>query len=429
MKKELTVVALFFLLPFLPASCGNREVAEIPEYIDSLTLEQNIARNAITFRTNDSFPFLDEVARTKSIIIIGEQNHYGPVTRKTRAKMFLYLKKKGVTALAVEGGTFLACYLISNPDYKEITEKWDMRAFLYGLPEEDEEIKFIEMIKKQEIKLFGMDIWITRYDIEAARAILEKYSDFKPDINWKQIINIVGYGLRPYTYELKNEREYMDVILKIYNFTELLISKKGANRDLLAVKQWIENVKSHFYYTKVKGPYKDSTDAKMRARDTQMAENVIWLHDHFPAKQLVVFCENGHGMKSTFQQNTGSFDPLWYDHFQFAGDCLYNKFGNKVYSLAFTALNLQVLGGAGMLEKEIAAMNSDPPFAFIDFRETRFDLKYRDREFDSSVNLMAGRAPGRWLNVYDGIYYIKEEKFDYERWAEHYEKLGGILWR
>jgi hypothetical protein len=48
MKKELTVVALFFFLSFLPGSCGNREVAEIPEYIDSLTLEQNIAKNAIT---------------------------------------------------------------------------------------------------------------------------------------------------------------------------------------------------------------------------------------------------------------------------------------------------------------------------------------------------------------------------------------------
>jgi hypothetical protein len=82
-----------------------------------------------------------------------------------------------------------------------------------------------------------------------------------------------------------------------------------------------------------------------------------------------------------------------------------------------------------MLEKEIAAMHSDPPFAWIDFRKMRFDLKYRDREFDSSVNLMAGRAPGRWLNVYDGIYYIKEENFDYERWTEHFEKLGTKLWK
>jgi erythromycin esterase len=426
MKKESAVIILLFPLLFLPGSCRNREVAEIPEYIDSLTLEQNIAGKAITFQTNGSFPFLDEVARTKSIIIIGEQNHYGPVTRKTRAKMFLYLKKKGVTALAVEGATFLACYLISNPDYKEITEKWDMRAFLYGLPEEDE-IKFIEMIKKQEIKFFGIDLWITRYDIEAARAILEKHSDFKPDINWKQINDIVGRGLRPYAYELKNEREYMDVILKIYNFTELLISKKGANRDLLAVKQWIENVKSHFYYTKVKGPYEDSTAARMRARDTQMAENVIWLHDRFPGKQLAVFCANAHGEKSTFQQNTASFDPLWNDYYQVMGDCLYSKFGDKVYSLAITALNVQVLGGAGMLEKGIAAMNSDPPFAWIDFRKIRFDLKYRDREFDSCVDL--NQAPGRWLNVYDGIYYIKEENFDYERWAEHYEKLGGNLWK
>jgi erythromycin esterase len=343
--------------------------------------------------------------------------------------MFLYLKKKGVTALAVEGMTFLAGYLISNPDYKEITEKWNIRDFFSGFSSEEEEgLKFIEMIKKQEIKLLGMDIWTTIHDVEAAKAILEKYSDFKPDIDWRPIDGAVRSGSF-LSGTLKNERECMDAILKVNNFTELLISKKGANRDLLAVKQWIENVKSHLYYNKYNSPQKDSMVAVIRARDTQMAENVIWLHDRFPAKQLVVFCANAHGMKSTFQQNSSTPDPLWYSYFQRSGDCLYSKFGDKIYSLAITALNLQVLGGAGMLEKEIAAMNSDPPFAFIDFRKIRFDLKYRDREFDSSVDLMAGRAPGRWLNVYDGIYYIKEENFDYERWTEHFEKLGTKLWK
>jgi len=247
----------------------------------------------------------------------------------------------------------------------------------------------------------------------------------KPDnINWFQLKEIyTKYCTSSYSYSFSFEKfeekdELMKIIRTIYNYTEYIISVKGKSKDLLAIKQWIRSIKAAFVYRKYYPAFVgDSAETKLRARDNQMAENIVWLHQHNPRKKMTVWCANWHGSKSLFQTQDRQ-DPQMYYYIQTMGEGVYDKLGDKLYSLAFTALNFPDYSGVGIFEKEIAAMKENPPFAFIDFQNLRYQKNYKYREFDSSV---FGRRKGIWMHVFDGVYYIREQKYNFDAM----EKVNG----
>ena len=80
-----------------------------------------------------------------------------------------------------------------------------------------------------------------------------------------------------------------------------------------------------------------------------------------------------------------------------------------MYSLAFTTLNYidHEDVPAGLLEKAIAKETNNAPYAFIDFEPLRFADGFRDKEFEAA---MIKKKSGKWLYIFDGIYYIRDQE-------------------
>jgi len=141
-----------------------------------------------------------------------------------------------------------------------------------------------------------------------------------------------------------------------------------------------------------------------RNRDSQMAENINWIMENYPDEKLIVWCANLHAAKDISQTRYPT-DSLLYFNFQSTGEALYTRHGNKMYCLAFTSLGKEEENGA--LEKAIVDITNNAPYAFVDFESLRFADGYRDKAFESNV---IGKKQGKWLYIFDGIYYIRDER-------------------
>jgi hypothetical protein len=205
----------------------------------------------------------------------------------------------------------------------------------------------------------------------------------------------------------------MRMIDAISNYALYQIHKKGKTNDLSAIMQWIRNVNTNWSSIKVFEDRKFLNDIPsitlpLRNRDSQIAENILWITEHFPEEKFIVDCASYHGAKDISQTMHPSDSVLYYIH-QCAGEGVYNKLGDKMYSMAFTSLNRFGYEDypPGLLEETIAKQTNDAPYAFIDFEPLRFADGFRDKEFDAA---MIGKKKGKWLYIFDGIYYIREQE-------------------
>lgn len=408
-KSKYIFLSLFLLL--IACNLSQKEDKAVASWDDKLTTEQNIAKNAIPLQTDKEFPFLDPIAKTRSVIILGEEEHDDLTTTKVKIEMINYLRQKGFNHLALEVTPFLTTYVFSQPVYREATKDWKFEDF--GFPRWLRQPTFKRLIREinnREIKLWGIDMHLDPHDIIAARCILEKYTEkeYTPlSINWDELNDLYYRRLFFYGEHPSPEEQYklMRMIDSISNYTYYLISKRGEITDLQAILQWIRNINTNFSYTKyIQSEDSDKIPLIFRNRDLQMAENVLWLTKHFPNEKFTLWCANFHGAKDV-SQTTYPTDSLHYFIFQSMGESISNTLGDKCYSLAFTSLN----NGkeAGRLESEISKATDNSPFAFIDFESLRFQDGYRDKEFESSPIL---KKIGKWLYIFDGIYYIRDQK-------------------
>jgi hypothetical protein len=386
-----------------------------------LTVEQNIVKNALAFQTNDTFPFLDEIAETKSVIILGEETHQDISTSETKVNMINYLKKKGYHSVALEMVPFLTSYVFSNPEYKDITKNWNVKFIFPPLWFWQESCKpLFDMIINQDIRLWGMDIHLGVYDIESAKAILAKYADKEDiDLDWWTLTNLY---LRKFVYignpnnkatSVSEQFKLMRMIDKLADYVQYLIYKQGSTDDLKAIMQWIQILNTAFSFVDRETPTQENETALIntlmyRNRDKQMAENILWITENFPDQKFTVWCANFHAMKD-ISQTHNPIDSLRYFTFQSMGEGIYNKLGNKLYSLAITSLNNEEVdrynGEKGHLEQEIEKAIHGKPFAYINFEPLRFESGYRDKSFNCTIHT----EKGKWLYIFDGLYYIRDQ--------------------
>lgn len=386
-------------------------------YQSELTIEQNIAKNAIAFQSNNEFYFFDDIAERSSVISLGERGHDDISSYEVKSKMINYLKTKQFKSVALEAAPFLSTYVFSNPEYCDLTKDWKIEHFWWLMFREgkEEALKlFTEAVYRQEIKIYGMDSHLGDYDVISAKAILDKYLKMFPvDINWSKLQDFYTRYFVFYEYPniqpLRTEEQYelMRMIDTISNYVHYIISEKERTTDLAAVLQWIRNINTGFSYVKYNNPQSaDMQKFIFRNRDIQMAENMIWLTKNYPKEKFIIWQANFHGAKD-ISQTTYPTDSLLYFIFQSMGETLYNELGDKFYSLAIASLSPEI-ENRGVLESEIDIVTNNTPFAFVDFKPLRYADGYRDKELDSEVIM---KKKGKWLYIFDGLYYIKDQKY------------------
>ena len=414
MKRNLSLAVLVWLILCAASFAQNQSEGEVKP-----TIEEGIARHALAFGNNSTFPFFDELSKTRQVIILGEEGHYDLTTSEVKINMINYLQTKGFNSVAFEVAPFLSTYVFSNPEYKDLTRNWKFEHILNFPPwlQQKSCQPLFKMINDRKIKVLGADTYFHRNDILAAEAIINKYSAEEERlvrVNWDRLEALMPEFMNGHIEALSIEEQFemMRIIDDISNYTQYLISQKGELVDLKAVLQWVRNMNTVFSFIKYWGD--GTTEYAMfvsRNRDSQMAENINWLAENFPQEQFTVWCANFHAAKDISQTQYPS-DSLRYFVFQAMGEGVFNKLGSKMYSLAVTSLNNdmgKMMEETGTLELEIAKLLPNTPFAFIDFEPLRFTKDYFNKEFDCNVIM---KKKGRWLQLFDGVYYIRDQKKD-----------------
>ena len=180
-------IFILSLLAFISCCFSSKNINESIVWNDALSTEENIAVQATAFQSDKEFPFLDELARTRSVIFLGESGHDDATTLEIKKNMIFYLYKKGVKTVAFEGYPFLSCYLLSNKEYHSFTKKWLSNAESNSIWAKE---MFTEMrfFLDRNISVVGIDVYAGFYDIDAVKIIFNKYqTEFPLQINWDKL--------------------------------------------------------------------------------------------------------------------------------------------------------------------------------------------------------------------------------------------------
>lgn len=410
----------YFFVVLLLFSCSKTQEKSI-SYSDTLSIERNIARHAKVFVSKIDMSFLDEISHSRSVILLGEASHFDLSTSEVKIEMIEYLQMKGFNSIALETAPLLTSYIFGNPRYKNLNRDWrweNIWTSYWGIQSTCKPL--YKMINERKIKVWGSDIFLGLYDIDCVQEIFKQYrSNMIESIDWSYLNSLF---LRKFIYNFKPDNQplstgenvkLMNAINDISNEVQSMINKLGRQEEFVVLLQWIRNINTLFSYVK-NSNWSEATELNsftFRNRDSQMAENIIWMTEHFPKEKFILWYANFHGTKD-ISQTAYLTDPLLYFVFQSMGEGVYNKLNDKFYSLAFTSLNHVyevndcVVKSTSALELAISQESDSAPFAFIDFEPLRFQDKFFNKSFEAAC---IGKKTGKWLHVFDGVFYIKDQ--------------------
>lgn len=157
-------------------------------------------------------------------------------------------------------------------------------------------------------------------------------------------------------------------------------------------------------------------------RDLQMANNLIYFKNRNPNAKIIVWLANFHGATNLREVLFAEGDPSMYSKFTVFGEHIKNKYSNKVYSLAITSSKgfskmpynnknikeTKIISPKESLEYELDKQNCS--FGFIDFNEIYRNHPQKKEKKFNSIMLGHVNQNGKWLKVFDGLFYIRENE-------------------
>jgi len=244
------------------------------------------------------------------------------------------------------------------------------------------------------------------------KQILDEYSQTDDlGIPWTRLHTLWGqlqnHSHDPESITPEEQFEYISILNQIRNRVDCLIDQYGMTTDFSAIKQWLRNMDRNFFDFSSRLKYRVFGgllgSMRVQIRDNAMAENVLWYKKHFPDEKLIIWCANLHAAKDVSQIMDCALNDYYHN---LLTENLYHELGNEVYSIAITSLNRSDLQQPGELEQQIAHFTSDAPYAFINCERLRWLDGYRTAVFEFPE--VGKRKNGHWLNIFDGIYYIRD---------------------
>lgn len=379
----------------------------------SQSLEEKISCSFVRLEDNDRFEKLKPALKDRRIILLGEGSHFDGATFETKGKLIEYLcNELGFNTIAMEGANF-ASTMISH----KINSKNPIGIFLLPIWQTKECYKLISIIDNKKYDVFGFDCQQSPDLFESLRRILN-YDDIDYEKMaliysklWMPNVMIKQYGVKIAEDE---ELYYIETLNKLKNrIDKQLYESKNKSRDLSMLKQAIINIEVEYRLCKL-----TKNDPNIYAgnntsiinydalinynnlRDMQMANNIIWYLDHNPKCKLIVWCANFHGARNISQCDYPK-SPTMYSCQKLMGAYLSEKYGNQLYSLAFTSPGKD----DSSIESHLGKCGIE--YGFIDFSSLKYNDDYFDKPFKSNV---IGDKIGKWMTIFDGFFFIKCEK-------------------
>jgi len=373
---------------------------------------------------NGCMKMLEQQAKDKKIVILGECGHGDGRSFKIRSEIVRYLDSVGDYTLLLEGmnpfdGAILheeLPFMIINKSKLNIYNSW------YGLWSQTKEAsELVDAMDKKQIDFYGMDVnpsYCNYYQIAYLNNLFYSDSIMQRnlfDYDWKKLLEI-DRNMFNYNDSLIKESDY-----QYYDSSLLELKDRLNNEDVSfnkdAISLLIDNMLS--FSNRAKCGFSDTDDFCIncvnKIRDKQMADNVAWYISHHPEKKIIIWTANFHGAKEISQIRYGKKpNPDLYEEYTLLGEHLERMFPGQVYSVAFTSGS----GEVGYFNQE-ESYPIQPDSTSLEFALLHDGIEYGYLDFGSnpeledvpfhSILLGYHDKVGKWAKSFDAIFYIKEQ--------------------
>lgn len=400
--------------------------------------------SSITDNNLSDFTVIDSAIEGKSIIILGEENHFDGATRDYKNKLIQYLhERKGFNVLIREHAAFEDDYAFEKlkngtaPD-SLISQLLNVGTLIYTTSD-SVLYTYIQQQLKTKNPLFytGMDLMVYGVEVdykfyEEIIKILQLYKLVSPlkDAKFIEMTTIHAYifnhprekGNINRLIDLKEYVDYykikIDSILVRNNSSLDAISKLKLTKRYL--DDYYEGAVFHIKLSKIKPKedLKSEGPFLLINRDSLMAENVKWImKNRFPDEKVIISCSNIHAISSyipdiicekKFKKGFIGTNTLGYQ--------LKKTFGNQVYSIAtitYEGAREQIYNNGVITLFPIESRSKDGLEFLLsqkcDFGFVGFDQQYFKNKNDcfKMFPTFEKEYSFQWGKGYDGVFFIK----------------------
>jgi len=323
-------------------------------HLSLIAYSQNIAFSSIendiinlgSVETNNEdftgFSKLDSILKDVEIVMLGEQSHGDATTYETKIKLIKYLHQEmGFDLLAFEGGIY-DCHKA----WQLILEGTDARTSMakslssvWGTVKEFIPLSnYIQDTKDSDSPLQYVGFDNQFYTKHSKEHFIKDLSDVimmidSEILNEKAWLHFVSNTELFFNFEIKSFKK--NDIGKDLKFLNSLIATINEQDHIDDGDFWVQALKSlHAHYSDV------AFDTYYR--DVQMADNLIWLKAKYPNRKIICWGATSHFLynseevrfRSQIVQLLGGND---YKEDDMMGTYIKDKFGDRVYTIGFTA--------------------------------------------------------------------------------------------
>jgi erythromycin esterase len=401
-------------------SCSGKITTELSDKMIELKSESGIPSD---------FKKLDQYIADKEIILLGEAAHGEGKTFEVKTHIVKYLiEEKGFNTIALEGMDFLQMEFINGRSVlkNNLPDNFENEWYNFWNPwnAAKQLVPFESFIKHREISFAGIEPYensTATINISFIKNELEKSK--WAILNKKEWLKLAPIFEKINTNKSKlSIQEFDDITLQLENFiNENELIHFQDNFFIQMVENLITYVKMNFNPNTFSNE-DEETAYYVNTRDYQMARNLIYFKERNPKAKIIVWLANFHGAKNLREVTYADGDPNMYSKVKVFGEHIKKKYSEKVYSIAATSsrgfskmpYNLKgieetkIIAPKESLEFELEKQKYS--FGFIDFHEVTKDNPKKMEEKFYSIMLGHTTQNGKWLKVFDGLLYIKENE-------------------
>lgn len=352
-NKTLLLTAMMILAgssAFAQTKTGNSDTGKVHAKFVSPAARQYLQKEAITICEDEklsqaNWETVADRVKDKRIILLGEFNHGVKEIFQLRNDLIKFLHKKiGARVILFESGIGELAYVDLN---KTGMSPAQMTNGFFGNWRTKEFEGLMEFSKANNITLAGFDVQRTA---NSFNSLLKKTSAAK-NIDTILYFNLEkNYGL--IQRELTNNRAVYDSIkqktnelVSGYRAIYDLLSKDSINTSTTELLYTLKTIKNRIAYLSYMLQFVQDRDFKKRfkARDSAMAENIIWLAENmYPKEKIIVIAHNYHIARSN-------------EYEQPMGEMLSRKYDKEMYAIGYFAGSGMYTGNSGKAEEMLPA--------------------------------------------------------------------------